>query len=129
MKILSCLRSKAIEEPDHLKPFSVIAPEDEAQFHQLVLHLLEDFVALCGMHFAVGRVNEHIKILRSGTALRIEAVRRCCGYGLSCTHYANWQSSLHEMRFFPVCYFLLNPSEQASVMTSLRSLPSPIPQA
>ena len=82
-KILSYLRSKAIEGPEHPAPFPVIAPEHEAQFNQLVSHLLlEDFFGLCGMHFAVDKVNEHVRVLQGGTALRIEAPRGAVGMAL-----------------------------------------------
>lgn len=82
-KILSYLRSKAIEVPNHPAPFPVIAPEHEAQFNQLVSHLLlEDFVGLCGMHFFVDNVNEHVRVLQGGTALRIEAPRDAVGMAL-----------------------------------------------
>ena len=51
-KILSYLRSKAIVGPDHPAPFPVITSEHEAQFNQLVSHLLlEEFVGLVGMYF------------------------------------------------------------------------------
>ena len=73
-KILSYLRSKAIEGPDHPAPFPVIAPEHEAQFNQLVAHLLlEEYVGLCGMHFLFDKVSQHATASHSGTTLKISA--------------------------------------------------------
>lgn len=71
-KISSYLQSKAIEGPDHPAPFPEIALEHEAQFNQLVSHLLlEEFFGLCGMHFLVDKFNEHVRVLPNGTALRM----------------------------------------------------------
>lgn len=82
-KILSYLQSRSIEEPDHPAASPVIAAEHEAQFNQLVLHLLlEDFVGLCGMRFLAESINEHVRVLDNGTALRFDAPSGAVGMAL-----------------------------------------------